>query len=104
MSDSLSDSLNAILSDPSAMAEVRSMMEGMRPSESTPKEDPILENMAKIQQVYSRMNTENDPRMALMSSIEPYLNPKRTEGLKQAMKMMRMTRLAAAFREMDFFG
>ncbi len=103
MSDSLSDSLNAILKDPSAMAEVRSMMEGLGGAPSSKEEDPILENMAKIQAIYQRMNQTGDPRMELMNAIRPYMSPRRLDGLNQAMKLVRMTRLASIFRDMNFF-
>lgn len=93
----LSDSLNAILNDPDKMEEVRSMLGNFSGGNSSSDLD-----MAKIQNLYQKFNSSSDPRMELLSAIRPYMSSRRAEGLDKMTRMLRMTRLASLFREMDF--
>lgn len=63
--------------------------------------DENLEMMRKVKKVVDRLNTNNDPRVNLLTAVRPFLNSKRQKHVNNCIKLLTMSSLAKVLDEHD---
>jgi len=55
--------------------------------------------MLKIQQVYTKLTSNNDPTINLLLALKPHLNSKRAPMIDNAIKVVRISKLPSIIKE-----
>lgn len=113
----LSESISAILNDPSAMQrlqETAATLFGEKETEKPNKSDMLSQLLgdkapsggANIGEIGALMNVVNmlksspcDSRVALLTALKPHLSEKRRQRVNKAVKMLRLVSLVPLLRE-----
>ena len=70
-------------------------------NEGTMPEMPDIETIMKIKKVMDSMKTNsNDPSIALLSSLKPYLRDEKKSKVDQYIKLLGMSKAMTAFNDM----
>lgn len=98
--DDLTDKISELLSNPSALDQIRSMAEGLLGASADnppPKKDPLPLEMppnidfGKLMNVMGKLKTnKNDERSRLLLALKPHLSDKRQEKVDKAIKILRL--------------
>jgi hypothetical protein len=101
--DELSQRLNSLLSDPEAMGKMaeaaRSLFE---PEPEQKREAPPLDLSALMGAAAPLLGGQENPRLAMLRSIAPYLSADRGKRLERAIRMSGMA--ASALRLLREYG
>ncbi len=63
-----------------------------------------LDMLMKLQSLMGQLNqNESDERSALLSAIKPFLSEERRPQIDQAIKLLKLSKLAQTAQEMDLF-
>lgn len=60
-----------------------------------------MEMIRKVRKVMDRLNTNNDPRVNLLTAIKPFLNNKRQKKLGNCIRMIQMSGLTKLIDDQD---
>lgn len=126
--DELNDKITRLLSDPSSMAKIQSMMAALgggdspAPTELTPPPPPPaptpssapppslsldglpdLSMLTKLAPLMGAFSKEDDDTR-LLQALRPYLHGEREQRLDDTMKMLRLTKLLPLLQEQGIFG
>ncbi len=129
--DDLNDKIARVLSDPSSMAKIQSMMAAFgggdspaptateqppapppaptqappnNPAPSLPLDGlPDLGMLAKLAPLMGAFSKEDDDTR-LLQALRPYLHGEREQRLDDTMKMLRLTKLLPLLQEQGIFG
>jgi hypothetical protein len=63
--------------------------------------DENMEMLRKVRRVMDRLNTNNDPRVNLLTAIKPFLNSNRQKKLGNCIKMIQMSSLTKIMDDND---
>lgn len=61
--------------------------------------DIDIGTILKIKSIMQKMNSKDDPRTNLLTSLKPYLNNKRKEKLDQYVKLLSMSKIIDVFND-----
>lgn len=61
--------------------------------------DIDIGTILKIKSIMQKMNSKDDPRANLLTSLKPYLNDKRKEKLDQYVKLLSMSKIIEVFND-----
>lgn len=61
--------------------------------------DIDIGTILKIKSIMQKMNSKDDPRANLLTSLKPYLNNKRKEKLDQYVKLLSMSKIIEVFND-----
>lgn len=119
--EDLNEKITRLLSDPSSMAKIQSMMATLgggdnpappesapsppsEPAPSAPLEGlPDLGMLAKLAPLMGAFSKEDDDTR-LLQALRPYLHGEREQRLDDTMKMLRLTKLLPLLQEQGLFG
>lgn len=59
--------------------------------------DENVDMVRKVKKVMDKLNTNNDPRINLLTAIKPFLNSRRQKKLVSCIKMLQMSSLTKLF-------
>jgi hypothetical protein len=60
-----------------------------------------LDTITKVKTLYDRVNAQDDPRINLLTAIRPYMRENKHSKIDMAMKILRVTKIGAAMKELD---
>ena len=104
--DTQSDSTDSdSAASPSAYSE-KSGTGKKKSSNNDHSDDDMVENLAmisKIKKILDKTTGAPDPKLSLLSALEPFLNDSRQDKLKNCMKIVKMTKLTEILKETDLF-
>lgn len=107
------DMLKNILGNPETMNKIMGMMQSFDDTgskEVTEKKNNNSislpfgldnpETLLKLGNIFQKINTEDDPRINLLSAIKPYLNQKRLQTADQAMQILKLSKMTSVLEEL----
>lgn len=108
--DDLSEKLTALLSDPAALENIRSMASGLLGSAETPPSPPPTPEMpdidiGKLMSVMGRLNNnKSDERTRLLLALKPHLSEKRRERVDRAVKILKLLDMLPLLQDSGLFS
>ncbi len=108
MENSAENMIQNILGNPQAMEKIMGMVQSLQTKEPVQNEDAKLpfdfsnpETLSKISKMMQLMNSDDDPRINLLSAIKPFLSPRRIKGADQAMQLLKLSKISGLFEEFN---
>ena len=100
MAEDLGEKLRQILSNPSALEAVSSMLREKKSEISDTGEvsDDSFENT--IRGAVSSLSSGSDKRINLLSALKPYMRQTRADNIDKAIKMLKLTKLSSVFKDL----
>lgn len=108
MSSSPEEMIQNILSDPSAMEKIGSLLSGLsgdgereKKEEASPFENP--EMILKMGQMLQKISGEEDDNTRLIMALKPYLSERRAQSADKAIKMLKLSKMTSLLGDVKLF-
>ena len=89
----LDEMISSILSDPSSMQMVSSLLSGLSDKgDSAPA--PALPDLEKLAPLVQKLGAPPDERCKLLMALRPFVNSERQQRIDQSIKILKMMSLA----------
>ncbi len=107
--DDISEKLSELLSDPSALNNIRSMAENL--FESNKEKETQTQNpagnfdMGKLMMLMNKINSSSDDeRTNLLRALKPHLSEERRERVEKAIKILKLIDLFPLLKDSGFLN
>jgi len=114
--ENLLQNLMSMLGD-NPSEKISSILDSLSANKENPKEEPSvpvsggadllggmdLGSLMKIQNMVSSLGGESDDRSNLLAAIKPFLNDQRKPQVDQAVKLLKLTKLAQTANDLNLF-
>jgi len=103
MTEDISKKIMDILSNPEMMQKLSDVLgnSGTSEDKSPEQKDTSSALAVNAQNIVSSLNYSDDRRITLLTALKPYLRESRASGVETAIKILKMTKLTEAFKNID---